>query len=309
MKKIIWIAAAGLIAAVACQKETPAVSLPEGEEVMAVLLVSVPENIATKTYSDGKLATDLHYAVYDGKKGTFLLGSDQPLKMNADLTCRVEIRLVKNYEYDIVFWAQAPEAPYRFDKGAARITVTDNYTNWANDERRDAFYQVVNDYVYVPKSTDVDLYRPFAQINFGAADYDEVTALGLAMTSTAEITNLPNVLNVLDRTVSGEVTAKFTAAPVPAVYSEKLSINGNEDAYAFVSMNYVLAPQEQNELALLPEHSTIITRRLRCLLLMYHSEETTVRISSVNSSLVRLTSRWRLYQVSLMDISKIGQNS
>ena len=37
MKKIFWIAAAvaGLIAAASCQKETPAVSLPEGEEAVA----------------------------------------------------------------------------------------------------------------------------------------------------------------------------------------------------------------------------------------------------------------------------------
>ena len=68
MKKILWIAAAvaGLFAAASCQKETPAVSLPEGEEAVAVLAVSVPESIATKAYSDGKTATDLYYAVYDG---------------------------------------------------------------------------------------------------------------------------------------------------------------------------------------------------------------------------------------------------
>ncbi len=247
MKKIFWIAAAaaGLIAAASCQKETPAVSLPEGEEAVAVLSVSVPQSIATKTYSDGKTATDLYYAVYDGTTGRYLIGSDQPFEMKADLTCEVELRLVKNFAYDIVFWAQAPGAPYAFDKENATITVTDNYTNWANDDSRDAFYQLVDDYKVVPNPTKVDLYRPFAQINFGASDYKKVTELGLIMSSKAELSGLPNVLNALTRKAEGSVDASFTTSYVPALSGEKLKVKDDEETYGYVSMNYVLAPEEK----------------------------------------------------------------
>lgn len=249
MRKLFLIAAAvaGLFAAASCQKEPAAVQLPRGEKVAAVLSVSVPEVIATKAYSEGTYATELHYAVYDGKSGKFLLGSEdgQPLTMKADLTCEVNITLVKNYAYDIVFWAQAPGAPYAFDKENGTITVTDNYDNFANDETRDAFYQLVDDYVYTAQPTTVELYRPFAQINFGASDYDEVTALGLSMTSYAEITGLPNVLNVLNRTSTGDVDAIFTVSPVPAASGEKLPVKGDLDTYGYVSMNYVLAPEDK----------------------------------------------------------------
>lgn len=246
MKKIFWIAAAaaGLIAAASCQKEPVNGPEVEGEEAVAVLTISIPEEIATKSYSDGKTATDLYYAVYDSQDQNkkFLFGTTAPLKFeNGSLTKEVEIRLVKNYAYDIVFWAQAPGAPYTFDMAAQTITVV-NYTTNANDENRDAFYQVVEGYKIVSTPTKVDLYRPFAQINFGASDYDEVTALGLTMASKVQISGLPNVLNVLDRTVDGAVNADFIETDVPAIYGEKLEVKGDKDTYGYVSMNYVLAP-------------------------------------------------------------------
>lgn len=246
MKKIFWIAAVatGLIAVASCQKEPVNGPEVEGEEAVAVLTISIPEEIATKSYSDGKTATDLYYAVYDSQDQNkkFLFGTTEPLKFeNGSLTKEVEIRLVKNYAYDIVFWAQAQGAPYTFDMAAQTITV-DNYTTKANDENRDAFYQVVEGYKIVSTPTKVDLYRPFAQINFGASDYDEVTALGLTMASKVQISGLPNVLNVLDRTVDGAVNADFIETDVPAIYGEKLEVKGDKDTYGYVSMNYVLAP-------------------------------------------------------------------
>ena len=251
MKKIFWIAVvlAGLSVAASCQKEQKTALETEGEAI-AVLTVSVPQSIATKTYSDGKSATDLYYAVYDGidPDNRLLFKSEQPLKFeNGSLTMTVELRLVKNYPYDIVFWAQAPGAPYTFDPEAKTVTVN-SYSTAANDENRDAFYQLVEDYKVVSTPTDVDLYRPFAQINFGAKDYTEVTDLGLEMLSQVEIAGLPNVLNVLDRTAEGSTNAAFYASAVPAASGEKLEVNGDDQTYSYVSMNYVLAPQTKGML-------------------------------------------------------------
>lgn len=249
MKRLFMciLAVAGMIAAASCNKAVVEDQLPDGDEVSVVFSIEVPDEIVTKAeYSDGTKATDLYYAVYDSQDPNkrFLFGITDPLKFeNGSLTKEVEIKLVKNYAYDIVFWAQAPGAPYGFDQANATITVLDKYTNFANDDSRDAFYQIVEGYKYVATPTKVDLYRPFAQINFGASDYDEVTALGLSMTSTAAFVGLPDVLNVLDGSVSGSVDSQFTFSPVPAASGEKLEINGDEDTYGYVSMNYVLAPK------------------------------------------------------------------
>jgi hypothetical protein len=97
----------------------------------------------------------------------------------------------------------------------------------------------------------VDLYRPFAQINFGAKDYKEVTDLGLEMLSHVEIAGLPNVLNVLDRTATRSKDAKdaeFERTAVPAASGETLEINGDSKTYSYVSMNYVLAPDTKGVL-------------------------------------------------------------
>ena len=126
--------------------------------------------------------------------------------------------------------------------------AANNPATAANDENRDAFYQLVEGYKVVSTPTDVDLYRPFAQINFGAKDYSEVTALGLTMDSQVEIEGLPYVLNVLDRTATGSTNAAFYATAVPAASGETLDVNGDKDTYSYVSMNYVLAPQTKGML-------------------------------------------------------------
>lgn len=248
MKKIFWIAAAlGLLSAASCQKKelTDSVQSPE-EKAVAVVSVKIPQDIATKVYSDGTTATQLHYAVY--RAGEFLFGNEEDIAIA--LQADVDITLVKNVAYDIVFWAQSPDGPYAFDKKGKKITVQ-NYTSAANDEDRDAFYQVVKGYVYTPEATVVELYRPFAQINFGASDYDEVVALlgDECMTSDLTVAGLPDVLNVLDGTVEGNADAAFTVAAVPAQSGETLVVEGAE--YGYVSMNYVLAPKEKNILTTL----------------------------------------------------------
>lgn len=244
-------AVAGMIAAASCNKTVVEDQLYDGDEVSAVFSIDVPDEIITKAeYSDGTKATELYYAVYDGTTGKFLFANDQALQMESDLTKEVNLKLVKNFAYDIVFWAQAPGAPYGFDKENATITVLDKYTNFANDDLRDAFYQVLDDYKVVETPTTVELYRPFAQINFGANDYTDVVNLGLSMTSKVQIAGIPDVLNVLDRTVSGSVDADFTPSPVPAASGELLSVNGDTQTYSYVSMNYILAPQNDgNQLA------------------------------------------------------------
>ena len=247
MKKYLFlILAAATLLAVSCQKENA------GEQAgndVAVLTVSLPQGIVTKAISDGTSATELHWAVYDGN-GKFLKENDTPLTIN--LQTEVQIKLVKNYAYDIVFWAQAPGAPYTIDWANKTITV-DNYTSDANDESRDAFYQVVEDYRVVSTPTEVKLYRPFAQINFGASDYKDVQSLiGDTMQSTIEVSGLPDVLNVLDKTATRSTTegatATFTKTNVPAISGEKLEINGDKEKYGYVSMNYVLAPQDKTDI-------------------------------------------------------------
>lgn len=243
MKRILIVTLALFaFAAVSCNKE-----IADGSEVVATFEIAIPDDVQTKAYSDGTTATELHYAVYDGYNGDFLFGTTTPMKINK--TAFVNISVVKGYPYDIVFWAQAPGVDYyTFNKSAKTITVN-NYTSDANDEKRDAFYQLVDNYYYGSGTTTVKLFRPFAQINFLSSSYTSVqNMVGRTMKSKVKMSGLPNVLNVLTGEATGSVSADFTATSVPAVNGEKLKVSGSSFSYGYVAMNYVLAHKEKTNI-------------------------------------------------------------
>ena len=89
------------------------------------------------------------------------------------LTTTITVKFVKGNHYQMVFWAQSPQAA---DNGVYNISdlraVKVNYANAkSNDEYRDAFYAYVEPFQVTQSFTqEVTLHRPFAQINFGTSD-------------------------------------------------------------------------------------------------------------------------------------------
>ena len=246
MKKFILCAlAATLFIAGACQKE----NVKGGESSEVTIAVDLPIGLATKSIGDGTTATELYYAVFNqNNEYVQSLAQTAPVTV-VGKTAQVKLKLVRNYTYSIVFWAQAPGAPYTFAPETGTITV--NYDGDANDEIRDAFcklhtFKVPNQATF---SESVTLTRPFAQINYGASDFAQITELGLAMESTIEIHGLADTYNILNGTISGEAstTLDLTTVPAQRTPAETLTVAGND--YAYVSMNYVLAPVAQSELA------------------------------------------------------------
>ena len=232
--------------AVSCQKGD---GTQEGASEVT-FSVGVPAGVAVKSIGDGSSATELYYAVFDDE-GKYLegLAQEAPLVVE-DKTAEITLKLVRNFTYTIVFWAQAPGAPYTFDPEEGVVTV--DYSGDANDEKRDAFCKV-HTFTVPDRATfeeTVYLKRPFAQINFGAADLDYVTELGLSMKSTVVIDGLADTYDILNGVVSGSAKTELDLATIPAQCnpSETLVVGGEE--YGYVSMNYVLAPSaEGSELA------------------------------------------------------------
>ena len=236
MKKLVLFAlAAAMMVAGACQKSD--INAVEGDTAEVTFTVELPAELSTKAIGDGTSATELYYAVFseDGKY-VKSLAQTAPAAVVGKVA-QLKLQLVKHYTYTVVFWAQAPGAPYTFTPETATVKVS--YKGNANDEKRDAFCQVQT--VVVPDastfSENVYLRRPFAQINFGARDYAPIAELGLSMTSTVQISGLADTYDILNGTVSGDASTELAAAAVPA---EKLVAGGQE--YGYVSMNYILAP-------------------------------------------------------------------
>ncbi len=232
--------------AVSCQKGD---GTQEGASEVT-FSVGVPAGVAVKAIGDGNSATELYYAVFDDE-GKYLegLAQEAPLVVE-DKTAEITLKLVRNFTYTIVFWAQAPGAPYTFDPEEGVVTV--DYSGDANDEKRDAFCKV-HTFTVPDRATfeeTVYLKRPFAQINFGAADLDYVTELGLSVKSTVVIDGLADTYDILNGVVYGNASTQFALTTIPAQCNpaETLVVGGEE--YGYVSMNYVLAPSaEGSELA------------------------------------------------------------
>ena len=122
-------ATAMLLLTTACQKEN---DLANGNEVMVNFEVSAPVIATRADYSDGTTATKLQYAVYNSNKelladmqyaNPFTEEDGVGTAEMKDLKARVSMRLALGNEYYVLFWAEAPNAPYTVDFAGKTLTV------------------------------------------------------------------------------------------------------------------------------------------------------------------------------------------
>jgi hypothetical protein len=228
MKKIFYIALAAFAFA-SCNKEVNPSA--DAEEVAVAVTVNMPGDISTKVIGDGLTATRLYYEVWSADRTTRFHRGTETLTERAT---RLELNLVRNQTYNILFWAQDPNAAfYGVDDEDGLSTITMNYSPVgtatgvvSNDETRDAFYnnEIQNLLVDGPVERTVTLVRPFAQVNFGTteADLNAASVIGGMYPTQSKVSfsvNLPTVLNLFTGEVSGEqqITYDYTALPDPAV--------------------------------------------------------------------------------------------
>lgn len=257
LKTITAVVLAALTTA-ACQKENFGDATPAGQEVDVTLDLLAPQ-IGTKSYGDGTTAKTVYVHVYQqdatggltyiqpATEGASLKTPSQSLTLNGR-KATYSTRLVTGQTYTFVFWAQADNAPYTYDTDAKTITV--NYASAAgNDESRDAFYNVLpNVKIEGAYTASVQLSRPFAQLNFGAADYEEAKAAGLTVTdATVKLTHAATSLNLLDGTTTGDETVTFASAALPADPNAILTAGGK--SYKYVAMDYVLVGKSAKTLS------------------------------------------------------------
>ncbi|MDY5303130.1 MAG: DUF6562 domain-containing protein [Candidatus Cryptobacteroides sp.] len=178
MKTLKSLAAAALtLLAVSCNKEQVA-EVPDGQMVDVTFTAALPGEMATKAIGDGQTAKTLYVSVYENDDAKTKLELDKTAKFT-DLKTQVTFSLVKGKTYNFVFWAQAAEgAPYNVTD-LKNIKISYEGAK-ANDEKRDAFYATRKELKVNGALTEtIKLYRPFAQVNFGTADYDAAVAAGV----------------------------------------------------------------------------------------------------------------------------------
>ena len=236
MKSTKYIFAAALaVLALGCNKEQVVVDgTPDGEEVAVTFAAELPGTV-TKAIGDGLTAKNLTVEVYEdetGAAGTNIVALHQTATFTA-LKADVKFNLVKGKTYHFIFWAQADNAPYTLD--AAAKTVAISYAGEANDESRDAFYAVKTLKVQGPATEPVQLKRPFAQVNFGTADFDAAKAGGVEVTeSSFTATDAATSLDLFAGEGVGSTDITYTEKELPA---ETLTLKDGT-TYTYMAMNY-----------------------------------------------------------------------
>lgn len=240
MKRFLFpiLAVALLAGAMSCQREH--LGTAPGDKVNVTFQLGL-EGLQTKAFSDGTSATTLDVLVYNVREeSTVYLDELSLQEADAfdDLAATVSLVLARGERYQIIFWAHAPNAPYTIDAEKATLTVnTDSAT--ANDELRDGFLGKYDAVITEPVSLNVQLKRPFAQINVLTTieDWENAQANGLEFSGSSMTVTAPTELNLISGEVSKEEEQVFAMAAIdPAVNIPEFA-----EEYMYVAMNYVLA--------------------------------------------------------------------
>lgn len=242
MKIIKYLAAASLtLLAVSCNKEQ-VTEVPDGQLVDVTFTAALPGEMATKAIGDGQTAKKLYVSVYENDDAKTKLELDKTATFT-DLKTQVTFSLVKGKTYNFVFWAQAAEgAPYDVTD-LKNIKISYEGAE-ANDEKRDAFYATRKELKVNGALTEtIKLYRPFAQVNFGTADYDAAVAAGVEpVKSVFTATDVATIFDTFE--AEGKEAKDVVTFTESALPGETLVTKAGD--YKWMTMNYILPMGKQD---------------------------------------------------------------
>ena len=264
MKKTLFLAVAAVTALFsACSSDELATNgAADGNMVNVSFNANFDQVIKTRGVSgesDGTAATKLYVAVYNQDnqliKAISNIGVEgsQPTVTVSGKSATVNFQLVKGQTYNFVFWAQNPNATdgaVVFDPATGKVNV-DYSEIKANDESLDAFTAHVNDFTVTgAMSQNVTLYRPWAQVNYGAtqADWDAAVAAGITVAkSKVTVNNVYKTLNALTGQVEGDATTAdvvLAANTIPAKATTPRTLTVSGTNYKYIGLNYLLVGNE-----------------------------------------------------------------
>ena len=244
-------AAAVIFSAVSCAKEDISSTIGGGE--VEVTFTADLGQLGTRAYGEADNVDVVYLGVYEANTNvplSSLVSADgYPV---TDGKASITVVLLKDKKYDLVFWAQnKAQTCYNVVWNERKVTVNYDGVKSQNDAR-DAFFLVENDFHAGHDETIFKLYRPFAQLNAGlnATDVDYVAQNGVDISkfkSQVVVKQVASTLNLLEEATD---TALDVADFVDVTYAleakptQKLNVSGTD--YEYLSMNYLLVDAKQN---------------------------------------------------------------
>ena len=249
MKKILLFASAlaGLFLAGSCQRESLE-PVQQGNTV--TYTVTVPDALATKGIGDNVANVNtLHYEVYRTAVAETVTFTDADRLLYhktatvTNGTARIELELVNDQNFTVLFWAQVGETNEAYD-----VTDLTNVTLKSPIKANQVDYAAFSGVDFI-EGTDaltdktIELTRPVAQINLGTTEASLTafdTRVGLDGSSMT-VSGLSNTFNVAKQ-IPGAALTSTTVYDEKAVPADPLKVNTTN--YVYVGMNYVgFAPE------------------------------------------------------------------
>lgn len=240
-----------MIASVSCQKEPANVGLDGG--LMTRISVSVPAEVQTKAVSQGEKTDIVYYEVWDEAFNTKLFPlqtSDVNYAEVQNCVAEIDIALVKDQTYNMIFWAQNKDCGAYSWSDLKNVNVDYSKFTVANKDVYDAFYSV--DKVTADgQNKTVRLYRPFAQLNFGATNMETTLGPITISKNSVKVSQVATSFNTVEGVANensyvNDVT--FVAEPGDLVQDSEQDhkqLKIGDAGYYWVAMNYLLVPSDQ----------------------------------------------------------------
>ena len=256
MKKLVYWAMglAAVLTVGSCQKE---INYLDGDTNVK-FEVNAGE-IATKAIADGTNIDVLYWELYgaDPASAAAPLGKNVVRDNNGDKKFTVNLKLVADQKYNIVFWAQVDGQQHYIVDDLRNVKINSYADENANDETRAAFFAV---YPFetengVAINETVELARPFAQLNLGATTYEtslnnvnggQIKVESTEMTVSGVANSFNTLTGVGESNFDGIVTFKAAATPNGDVdqTEEKLTVAAQN--YYWLGMNYLIVEGEND---------------------------------------------------------------
>ena len=244
MKNLIkFFITATILFTAACTSKDLDSSIAGGNAVEVFFTTNLADS-DTRTYNSGTHVDKLYYFVCDSDNRILsdLCGTcDEKVDEKFSFT----LSLLRGMEYHIYFWAQK-DGVYSVENGVVSIDYSENNIE-ANNGDLDAFYGSVVIPSDIQSATqNIQLHRPFAQLNALTNDGNVLLNNDVAsfenVTSTATIKGVYSQFNLISGTVAGNpIEITFAPAMIPSGKGEQ-ALNAN---YTYISMNYLFVPTTQ----------------------------------------------------------------
>lgn len=250
-----------LLLTASCSSEDVPEQPVAGEGV--TFTVNLPAELQSRAaFGSGLDAVNLTCAVYEhGKKEPLIInGENNTLTATfTNLKTTVTMNLPRGKAYDIVFWAQNPDAPYTFSATDHNFNINYAAVN-SYDEKYDAFCWIEKNFsITTATSKKITLYRPFAQLNVGTMDTADAKTFKLDYSqSQITVNGIYSQFDFLEgaEDVQGTVTGEaadvtFAMSNIPNTNlaegqaPEQFPVQIANKTIDYMAMLYVLVPTQK----------------------------------------------------------------